>query len=193
MSAVLKIERQQTALSLVRIGLRLSYIAAITGLNDRFLRKVWKEVHGRSPASGTSYTSTDTGLKTYSMSRQSAAFAQVYMATAATEHAKVSMHAPTFLSAWMTYTELGINADLTPDLAWQVIRNITGKNTQLKTCGQCESSYISYEKLNGKDCKCPFCYDADKRARAASLAPKKTKTTDRAARPAAALAPLAQR
>lgn len=127
MSAVLKIERQQTALSLVRIGLRLSYIAAITGLNDRFLRKLWKEVHGRSPASGTSYTSTDTGLKTYAMSRQSAAFAQVYMATAASEHAKVSMHAPTFLGAWMTYTDLNINADLTPDLAWQVYGTLPAK------------------------------------------------------------------
>lgn len=178
MSAVLKIERQQTALSLVRIGLRLSYIAAITGLNDRFLRKVWKEVHGKSPSSGTSYTSIDTGLKTYSMSRQSAAFTNVYMATAPHEHAKQSMHAPTFLAAWLTYVELGINETLTPDLAWQVIRNITAKSTSLTACKKCSSNYILFEKLNGQECKCPFCYDADKRTRKsdeATVPPIKTK------------------
>lgn len=165
MSTVLKIERQQTALSLIRIRLRLSYVAAITGLNDRFLRKVWKEVHGRSPSSGTSYTSVDTGLKTYSMARQSAAFANVYFATAAEEHAKLAIHAPTFLAAWMTYVELGINEDLTSDLAWQVIRNITAKSTSLHGCKKCNTQYIVFQKFSGNLAKCPFCYDADKQAR----------------------------
>jgi hypothetical protein len=165
MSTVLKIERQQTALSLIRIRLRLSYVAAITGLNDRFLRKVWKEVHGKSPSSGTSYTSIDTGLKTYSMARQSAAFANVYFATAAEEHAKIAIHAPTFLAAWMTYVGLGINEDLTPDLAWQVIRNITAKSTSLHGCKKCNTQYIVFQKFTGNLAKCPFCHDADKRAR----------------------------
>lgn len=165
MSTVLKIERQQTALSLIRIGLRLSYVAAITGLNDRFLRKVWKEVHGRSPSSGTSYTSIDTGLKTYSMARQSAAFANVYFATAAEDHAKMAIHATTFLAAWTTYVGLGVNEDLTPDLAWQVIRNITAKSTSLHGCKKCSSKYIIFTKFSGSLSKCPFCYDADKQAR----------------------------
>ena len=165
MSTVLKIERQQTALSLVRIGLRLSYVAAITGLNDRFLRKVWKEVHGRSPSSGTSYTSVDTGLKTYGMAWQSAAFANVYFATAPEEHARLAIHAPTFLAAWLTYVDLGINEDLTPDLAWQVIRNITAKSTRLHGCKKCNSQFIIFQKFSGNHSKCPFCYDAEKQAR----------------------------
>lgn len=168
MSTVLKIERQQTALSLIRISLRLSYIAAITGLNDRFLRKVWKEVHGRSPSSGTSYTSVDTGLKTYSMAMQSAAFANIYFASASQEHAKLAIHAPTFLASWNTYVDLGINKELTPDLAWQVIRNITAKSTYMDGCKKCNTNYIVFHKLSGHLAKCPFCYEAEKQARRAA-------------------------
>ncbi len=176
MSTVLKIERQQTALALVRIKLRLSYVEAITGQNNRFLRKIWKEVHGRSPSSGTSYTSVDTGLKTYSMARQSAAFARIYFATASEEHAKLAIHAQTFLAAWLTYVDLGINEDLTPDLAWQVIRNITAKNTTLHDCKKCGSRHIIFRRYSGQAAKCPFCYDAEKKARQNGEAGKKKAT-----------------
>lgn len=169
MSAVAKIERQKTALALVKIGLRLSYIQWITGLNDRFLRTLWKEVHGKSPSSGTSYTSVDTGLKTYSLSRISAAFANVYFRSAEDGHPNC-LQAETFLAAWRSFEFLGINdnKELTPDMAWQVIRNLVSGTTQRRLCKQCNSSYIRYEKANGLECKCPFCTVAEKRARSKS-------------------------
>jgi len=171
MSAVAKIELQQTALSMVRIGLRLSYIRGVTRLNERFLRGLWKEVHGKSPSSGTSYTSEDTGLKTYSQSRQSAAFANIYMTTAkgyglgrgfdyvgSKEHYFLDPN--TFLDAWSTYTELAANEDLTPDIAWQVVRNLTSSTTVWTHCKKCSTGFIHLAHVKENECKCPFCTDA---------------------------------
>lgn len=148
------IEARTDALEMVRAGVRLTYVGATTGLPERFLRELWREVHGKRPAGGRTYCDPRAGLRSSKQRQEAAAFANLYFA--GSENLK-SLEARRFIQAWQAFLEMLPGAALDSTLAWAVIRNICARLTWRETCGKCGVSFIRHDEQFGKHAKCPFC------------------------------------
>lgn len=156
MNKLALIEARVDALALVQIGVRLAYVRSTTGLPERFLRELWKDVHGKNPSSGRTYSEIDAGLRTIRQRQEAAAFANLYFAADLGKEIKF-IQAGQFIRVWEGYRELLPRADMNSTLAWTIIRNLCARLTWLETCGKCGSGFIRHEGQYGRSAECPFC------------------------------------
>lgn len=148
------IEARIDALEMVRAGVRLTYVRATTGLPERFLRELWRDIHGKSPPSGRAHCDPLSGLRSRKQRQEAAAFANLYFAGC--ENQKIqSIEARRFLRAWRAFREMLPDMAMDSTLAWAVTRNICGKLTWREKCGRCGVSFIRNSEQ--PEWRCPFC------------------------------------
>ena len=163
MSYVALIESRVDALALVQVGVRLTYVRATTGLPEQFLRDLWRDVHGKSPAPGGTYSEVDSGLRNIKQRREAAAFANLYFTAVEGKEIK-SIQPRRFIQAWKAFRELLPDADMNPTLGWTIIRNLCAKLTRLETCNVCGTGFIRHAEQYGRSARCPFCADRSTRS-----------------------------
>lgn len=151
-----RIEARTDALDLVRAGVRLTFVRATTGLPERLLRELWRDVHGEGPSSGRTYSDPRSGLRTGKQRQEASIFANLYFAGGENREVK-SLEARRFIQAWQQYLEIIPDTSMDSTLAWTVIRNICAKVTWREKCVKCGVSFIQYGEIFGRAGKCPFC------------------------------------
>lgn len=152
MSVVAKIESEGAALKLIRVGLRLNYVGATTGIHKvRWLRTVWREVHKRRAVTGRSSEGCDTGLKTQAQRREAAAWVDLYLGVCETETKSIEVNR--FSTSWKLFRVLYPNAYLQIDPAWVILRNYFSREIAAGTCNKCGEFFVHEHRVG----KCPFC------------------------------------
>lgn len=152
-----KIEARTDALDLVRVGVRLTYVRAMTGLPALLLRELWRDVHGERPASGRTYCDPLSGLKTCKQRQEASTFANLYFKGDGERQKVKSLEARRFLQVWALFQGSFPGARMDPNLGWTIIRNICAHVTWREKCGHCQVSFIRHVEQSGRTARCPFC------------------------------------
>lgn len=155
MNNVALVEARVDALEMVRVGVRLSYVRATTGLPEKFLRDLWREIHGKSPSPGRTYCDPQSGLRTPRQRQDAAAFTNLYFVSEG-EPIK-SIEARRFIQAWKVFKEMMPDTDLNATLAWTIIRNVCARLTWREVCKNCGAGFIRNAEQYGVSTRCPFC------------------------------------
>ncbi len=151
-----RIEARSDALDLVRAGVRLPYVRATTGLPNRLLRELWRDVYGECPSSGRTHGDPVSGLRSGRQRKEASTFANLYFAGGG-QREVISLQARRFIEAWALFHESSPEAGMDANLAWAVIRNLCAHLTWREKCRKCGASFIRFGEIVGRAASCPFC------------------------------------
>ena len=149
------IKRLTLASELVQAGLRLSIIVALTGLTVVPLRRLWREMHGKSPPNGKLPESVLSFITTQSSAGSISAFVALHQKS----HRSLQHIDPAaLLSSWKTYNKL-CSPPLDINAAYYVVRDVRSGFVSFPRCTSCGAHFI-YDTASTLTNRCPFCGDA---------------------------------
>ncbi|HAZ42575.1 MAG TPA: hypothetical protein DCY52_09925 [Methylococcaceae bacterium] len=158
--AVLCLERHRRvdlALALVERKLRTTPAHVLTGLPEAELRRLYRQIHGRSPTSG-SIPSTGHLLTSRRRQAKISVYVAVYLGLAGEEGSR-HVDARMLIQSHDLFKELiGVRQAEEIDLtaAWSVLREFQSGISRRPCCRECGAWYIISETAD-VPLSCPFC------------------------------------
>jgi len=152
----------ETAIELLRRGLRVSIVSHITGIHSKILRSLYREIHGCRPRSGQ-LPSTSGILSSRAAQATASVFAATYLSAGGSGiFRRVDLTA--LLSAHGLYLELtgelmpprpgAIPLDITH--AWVIARDVHTGAAYFAYCGRCRIHYLLAQESRIPT-SCPIC------------------------------------
>lgn len=161
MISLTELNRLQLASSLIRSGLRLSIVRALTDVGTMTLRQWWKDIHGVKPTNGKLPETVLSYIKNTDAAAQIAAFVALYKQL----NGGTAPTAEGLLVAWQEFERICGKFDI--NAGYYALRDIRAHIVTLLQCGLCGAAYI-YDLENKYTEKCPFCspvHDKPRRSR----------------------------
>lgn len=153
MASLAEIQKLNSASELVRAGLRLSIIVALTDMTVIPLRRLWKETHGKSPPNGKLPES----VLSYVTTQQAATAISAFVGMHLKLHQSLQCITPqTLLHTWRTYERLCSPLDI--NAGYYGLRDVRAGLVSFPRCKQCGAHYI-YDTASTLTSRCPFCND----------------------------------
>lgn len=149
MVALAELENLHLARELIRAGLRLSIVRALTDIGTRTLRQWWKDIHGVRPPNGKLPES----VLSYANDIESASLLSAYAAL----HFRMSgkeLSAESLLTTWREFQRLCAPIDI--NAAYFAVRDVKARIVVLAHCNTCSAAFI-YDAGSKHTDRCPFC------------------------------------
>lgn len=154
MATLADIKRLNTASELIKAGLRLSHIVALTDLTPRPLRKMWLETHGKGPPNGKLPESVLSFVHNQAASATISTFITVHLS----QFKSVSRIEPEDLvQSWKMVSRLGAPLDI--NAAYYGLRDLRAGFISFPKCRQCGAHHI-FDTGSTLTSRCPFCGNA---------------------------------
>lgn len=156
MSALADHERLALAIALLRRKARISIVHHETGVPREKLRRLHRDIHGRSPPSGQIPMIGGATIQTRAQQVHAGLFATLYVRYSELDTTR-QIDLPAVIAAHDLYLSLVPQApQLDFNAAWAVARDLRVGSAELHTCRACEVSYLvsSASRLAPT---CPFC------------------------------------
>lgn len=157
--AISVFDRHDLALTMIRAGFRTSIVFIHTQLSKLLLRRLYKELHLKSPSSGLLSSSA------YVLSnRKNQLYATLFMNIYAQLHGKQqnSVDVRLVIESWdifkmlvPKYMELDIHPQ-TINEAWTLTRDFRCETNYFEACPKCSQQYLACDDSRLAK-KCPFC------------------------------------
>lgn len=151
MASLADIEKLNAASDLVRAGLRLSIIVALTGMTVVPLRRLWKETHGKSPPNGKLPESVLSFITTQQSAAQISAFVGMYHKLNPEQQ---SISSSALLNTWRTYERMCAPLDI--NAGYYAVRDVRAGLVSFFKCRCCGAHYI-YDTASTLTSRCQFC------------------------------------
>jgi len=149
-------ERLALAIALLRRKARVSIVHHETGVPREKLRRLHREIHGRSAASGQIPMVGGATIQTRAQQVYAGLFAALYVRYSERDTTR-QIDIQAVIAAHDLYLSLVPQAPrLDFSAAWAIARDLRVGSAELRTCGVCEVSYLvsSASRLAPT---CPFC------------------------------------
>lgn len=151
-----KLEAFQLAVELIQAKLRLSIVAALTGLTLEPLRKIWKETHGERSPNGKLPESALSYVKTVQMVRALSAIVLLHQRL----HNTKEIDPRSLLQTWRAHNNLLGGVDpiniLDINAVYYVLRDVRSNLLTVMHCNNCKIGYI-YDRELSLTSHCPYC------------------------------------
>ncbi len=155
------INTQLYAAALIRDGMRIALVRAITGVSKEVLRDLWSSVHGKdTPQLGRLPFDTIAFVRAGQSLVALSTAVSMYL-WAEKEH-KTPVEA--FVIAWEASKLLVDDAgeiDLDINAAWYAIRDIKAGLVFWHQCKNCKAGFIFGTQISKKNNNCPYCGMSD--------------------------------
>ncbi len=148
-----EIERFRDARDLVKLGMRVSIISALTGVTPHLVKKMWKDTYNQVSPSGQLPTSVHVFVK----DAVTAANLSGFVAHCAMKYAdlKLALTARNIIIAQQQYRRLaGCEIDI--NTAYYALRDVAARLVEWKHCCTCDAHYM-YLVRSFPLRACPFC------------------------------------
>ncbi|WP_082877641.1 FlhC family transcriptional regulator [Methylomonas koyamae] len=157
-NAITVFNRHDLALTMIRAGFRTSIVFIHTQLSKLLLRRLYKELHMKSPSSGLLMSSA------YVLSnRKNQIYATLFMKIYAKLHEQQSsVDVRLVIDAWEIFKVLVPQyetLDIHPQSineAWTLTRDFRCATNYFETCPKCENEYLACDDSRLAK-RCPFC------------------------------------
>lgn len=154
MTTLAEIKQLTIATELIRRKLRLSIVGSLTGVSQRTLRLMWKEVHGEGAPNGKLPESVLSYITNNKIAADVAAFLGMY--THQFGDVK-QFDAERLLSAQNACARLGLEVNIM--LAYYALRDMRAGFIELPKCHCCGAKFV-FDSSGGRHSeRCPFCGD----------------------------------
>lgn len=158
-------ERQQKialAMQLVARKLRTTPAHALTGVPEPDLRRLYRQMHGSSPSSG-SIPSTAHLLTSRRLQAKASAFLAIYHGL---EGREGPLEASVLVMAYDQYVAFlgGASPEMDMTAAWSLVREYQAGISHLERCRRCTARYLVAQNAD-IPLNCPFCALRSKRPR----------------------------
>jgi hypothetical protein len=156
MSTLSDHERLALAIALLRRGARVSIVHHETGVPREKLRRLHREIHGRSAPSGQIPMVGGATIQTRAQQVYAGLFAALYVRYSELDTTR-QIDIQAVIAAHDLYLSLVPQAPrLDVSAAWAIARDLRVGSAELRTCGVCEVRYLvsSASRLAPT---CPFC------------------------------------
>jgi hypothetical protein len=146
------------ALRLIGHHTKLSIVHAATGVRLETLRRLYREVHGRSPRGGPLANSVGAVVKTRGQQAHASLFASLYL----TRHGPVlyrTIDYAALVDAYELYLALvpASTQRLLPiNLAWAIATDLRSGQARFSHCHGCEVTYLEM-RTGSLGLRCPIC------------------------------------
>ncbi|CAN7645699.1 flagellar transcriptional regulator FlhC [Acidovorax sp. LjRoot129] len=147
---IAKLEQMLLARDLIQAKLRLSIVAALTGVTQEPLRKMWKELHGERSPNGKLPESALSFVNNVQMVSNLSAIVLLHQKL----HKTKELTPTTLLATWNTHVALLGPIDI--NAAYYVLRDVRSNMLTVMQCSRCEVSYI-YDRELSLTSRCPYC------------------------------------
>jgi len=128
------------ARELMQLRLRPPLVSTITGLNQRYLRRIWKEIHQSSPSRGLTPKSSGRMVRNRDMHDVAVFFA--ILRVTIKEDPAPELHICHLLSAFHTYQDLFQECNLSFPTCFFLTRDYINGNLNLASCIKCKSDFV---------------------------------------------------
>jgi len=142
------------AKELICLRLRPPLVATITGLNQRYLRGVWMEIHQAGPSKGLTPKSSGRMVRNRDMQDVAVFFA--ILRVTVKEDPAPQVHICHLLSAFHTYQDLFQDCNLSFPTCFFLTRDYINGSLDLASCIMCKYDYV-HAIGNKWLFNCPFC------------------------------------
>lgn len=152
MTTLAELEVLRTAYELVRRRLRLSIVSSLTGVSQRMLRGMWREVHGEGAPNGKLPESVLSFMTNTQAAADIAAFLGLYLQ----QHGNVTTIDPKkLLSTLDLGARMGVNVSVTT--AYYGLRDLRAGFIAFPRCHTCSARFV-FDSSGGRHSdRCPFC------------------------------------
>ena len=150
------------AITLVREGMRIPLVHAMTGVAWRYLHKIWLDSYGETASlPGRLPVNTISYIKYRQSPLMLSTLVSVYLAVEKRAKTQAASHAEMFIHAWESrylFAEGGNSIDI--NAAWYAIRDVKSGLVSWVSCKQCKATYIFDTELR-ETSNCPYCGEQD--------------------------------
>lgn len=147
---IAKLEQMLLARDLIQSKLRLSIVAALTGVTQEPLRKMWKEIHGERSPNGKLPESALSFVNNVQMVSTLSAVVLLHKKL----HKTKEITPTTLLTTWKTHSALLGPLDI--NAVYYVLRDVRSNMLTVMQCSRCTASYI-YDRELSLTSRCPYC------------------------------------
>jgi predicted Zn-ribbon and HTH transcriptional regulator len=156
------IKNHISATKLVREGMRLPLVHAMTGVAWRSLRKIWQDTYGETaPLPGRLPGNTLSYIKYGQTSLLLSTLVAVYLTVEKRANPQTASQAEMFIQTWESrklFAKSGMAIDI--NAAWYAIRDVKAGLVSWGRCKQCKATYI-FDTGFRETSKCPYCGERD--------------------------------
>ena len=148
-----ELERFRDAYDLVRSGMRVSIICALTGVTPHFVKQMWVDVHNEASRSGQLPASVHVFIKDPSIAASLSGF--VSHCQSRYKDLREALSARALLDLTQQYNWVaGTTIDITS--AYYAVRDTAAGIVERRYCGSCDTHHL-YSPLSFQMRGCPFC------------------------------------
>ena len=151
MTTLAELESLNTATKLVSRGLRLTIVSALTGVSQRTLRKLWREIHGKSSPNGKLPESVLSFITNKQVAADVAAFMGVYLQ----QCGPVKAIDPNKLMYTLDLCQR-MSMDINVNVAYYGLRDLRAGFISFPKCSGCGAKFV-YDSESKHTNRCPFC------------------------------------
>ncbi|AVO43460.1 FlhC family transcriptional regulator [Simplicispira suum] len=156
MISVAELHAYNTATALVRRKLRLSLVTSLTGVSQRTLRGIWREIHGEGAPNGKLPEFAQSLITSRQIAASAAAFVSVYLQQYGP--VKGAINAEHLMGAVDLSARFGNEVNIAT--AFYCLRDLKAGFLMFPKCCQCGARYL-YDSSGGRHLdRCPFCSHA---------------------------------
>lgn len=151
MTTLAQLDALTTASKLIGMNLRLTIVGALTGVSDRTLRKLWREIHGKSSSNGKLPES----VLSFITSRQAAADIAAFMGVYLHQCGPVKTIDPNkLMHALELCSRMSMNINI--NIAYYGLRDLRAGFISFPKCSGCGARFI-FDTEKKHTNRCPFC------------------------------------
>lgn len=143
------------AMQMIEIGLRPPIVHATTGLCKNRLRRIYKEMHGKSASQGRVSEYAYSRLKTRNQVIESTGFYHIYYRLGGDRILRV-LDGNLFLKAYREYEISFSPACIDAQTAWYIARDLRENVLEPRCCPECSRGYL-YDARSDLMVRCPLC------------------------------------
>ncbi len=161
-----EMDRYRDAYALVRRGLRVTIISALTGLRPHYIQKMWQEVHGVSSIKGQLPASVHAFIKSLEGAAKVSGYTAFALSKGIEQGAvEQALTAKALLKSVEEYEWLaGLSIDI--NLAYFALRDVVTRIVEWRRCAFCGAGHM-YSLASISLRGCPFCRLLDEHRKAA--------------------------